>query len=396
MAEHRVVASFVGGWTTGYMAGFLTARHGSGAGSPLARFGGAPLAQSTPSTWWAPLTRSFWSERLERVAAFFRPKPKFEYPPVRKYLNLDTHATKISAFLYDKGPLATPTQMQYVLSTGIDEAKRCAATTIMLAPEGAGKTTCALLAANRLRQQGLIRGAVHVDFRECPGNPERWFYHSCDVIPEGINGRVSYHAETPDQVRDILHGHGFLPVLFILDHLDDVPEAELLPFLEKITFESANNGDINRQFMFLGLFSENVDLARKAVNLNNASRQKFMPITHDGAMITEHTGTERTHFTRDGYKWELVDCAEVEACFIKKNPNPLKNEFRFEKWCERNGAQTFCDLVTRAGTPGFLRDFFEAPEFPTLEEMEAKAAALEAQWLRFHHYCAESQGASKN
>ena len=223
------------------------------------------------------------------------------------------------------------------IKEGILDTRRGAI--IVCAPKGAGKTTGTVSACHDLKETAEISGFLK--FSLCP--------RTDDADPPGPwhMFRSKFGASHTDDLFDMMPiQRTDKPIVIILDNVDDHPNKEGVKAFVKSLAKPSVVAPTGQHYLVVVL-CQDVAVAKSLLTIN--SRRKIRMLEY-GAVLVDGTDTVGpSSWKAKGFKWKKDDCDKLITKF----------EENLGRHLARGQRDRLLELAEAAGTPGFIRDFFQ-------------------------------------
>jgi hypothetical protein len=245
---------------------------------------------------------------------------------------------------------------------------------VLAAPKGAGKTSRVRQVCHDLVDEKAIRGAVLLDFSKGEDLDARDQFWATFGI-----GKNPFMLDIYDVIpRPTDDASSNARVIIILDNVDSADSKSMLALCHELMMASARGG--HTPFFVVATCSDPV-IATKVLNLNGG--EKTRALGYGWELVDGDPTAPSNSWAHRGLKWKKDDCERLVSQFEEREhrlPDNVRNKL--------------LDLATVAGTPRFIRDFFDAasttnrlqspPHLLALLDgpFAQRANATKAEWLQ--------------
>jgi hypothetical protein len=211
---------------------------------------------------------------------------------------------------------------------------------VVAAPKGAGKTSRVRQVCHDLVDENAIRGAVLLDFSKGVDVNARIHFWTkfglgdnplmldiYDVIPRPTNAASSNAG-----------------VIIILDNIDSADSPSMLDLCQELMMASARGG--HTPFYVVATCRDPVTASR-VLNLNGG--EKTRALWYGLTLVNGDPNAPSNSWAHRGLKWKKDDCERLVSAFEEREYHRLPDLVR----------DKLLDLAALAGTPRFIRDFFD-------------------------------------
>ena len=293
----------------------------------------------------------------------------------------DVFARAMKQEYADASNVRYPYYMKHALEDGIRNTLKLTSTqsgvVVVAAPEGSGKTSSIRCVCRSLVDAEVIRGAFIFDCAKQPKDVHRAFWKSLGVNPDNANACLQLAQVMPPRPMFMAHQK----VVVVLDNIDEADKADPASLM-RLCRELMSSSTNYMSFVVL-VTCKDASTAKKVLELDS---HKVWLLGVDGKAVNGNPNTPADTWLRRGLKWTRDDCEQLVAEYTAVADLVRLEEFRLHADVHRK----LIDLATKAGTPGFIWDFYKVlhnPEKSTAELLELldsdfsqRATQLEQQW----------------